>query len=67
MLYIQRCANFDNNAAFVVTDGDVIGTPHGGKRPHPLQPVVEGGLEAVGARVPHTDCACTGDRIGQVM
>ena len=61
MHWMEHCtANLDDDAAFVVTNGNIVGAPHGGEGPHPLQPIVESGLQSVGARVPHANCACKG-------
>ena len=52
-----------HHAAFVVTDGNVVGAPEGGDKPHPLQAVVQCGLQAVGGGMPDTHGAWRGGTI----
>lgn len=46
------CVYLNDDAAFVVTKRDVIGTAQAAHAPHPLHAVVQRALQSVGAGVP---------------
>jgi len=45
----------DNDAALIVTQGDIVGATDAGNCPHTLEAIVEGVLEAVCVCVPYPD------------
>ena len=50
-------SGLDDDGAFVVAQGDVVGAGQGCQRPHPLVAVVQGALLLVSVGVPKAYCA----------
>ena len=54
----------DHDTALIVTNGNVIGTSHLADEPHPLQTIVESGLQSVRIGMPNTDRSLEGEGVG---
>ena len=48
----------DDDASFVVAEGNIVGSLLGGDRPHPLQAVIQCALQSVGVGVPDSYGTC---------
>lgn len=59
---ILSCTHFDDDAAFIITQCNIVGAPEAAYTPHSLHAIVQCAFQAVSARVPNTHSTYRGKR-----